>query len=395
MRKIPGRIGAVAALLLVAIAALSQQDDYFPDKSGEWQNKLYTNDIFQYFGKDLGITLQSAQQFRGKIKPILDAVRATPVFNPPLGFQAVASTQWRSSKLPAGTPIRADFTVTLYYFINVDGKPSWGGEANTSFCMKFNPENPLNGYEFLKTPRGFVIYGEPRETSRVGGVPVYDDGLVIIHKPDRKPWIPATREQYLTGWLQQRAAEIAKIEADSAAYDQSAPYKAFLADRQKRQKAMEETYRRIKQSNPEKADELRAQWLKTEEGIEAGLKKNPVPAAAGTDRAVAMLRAKETEARQLLESMTPSQKRVPAWYRAEGDKTGHGLVDPGTSGAGPLVIPNPEMYDRSLPESDIQMIAVVLEDFRGKSDRHIGRNRLLKFRDTADWARISALIGAR
>lgn len=383
-------------MILLAAATVDSQDNlYYPDTPGEWQNKIYTEDIFQYFGKNLGFSLERAKQFRANVRPIIETIRRTPVFNPPLGFQAVAATQWRSYGLPAGAPMSADFSVTFYYFIKEYGKLSWGGEANTSFRMKFNPTYTLTGYEFLKTPDGFVIYDEPHETSRVDNAPVYDDGLIILHKPNRKPWIPATREQYLTAWLKVRAADIAKIEADSAAYDASGPYKAFLADKPKRQKAMEETYRRMKQSNPQKAEEMRAQWQKTEQAMEVGLKRNQVPATAGNDRGVELLRAKETEARQLLESMTASQKAAPAWYKAEKDKIGAGLVDPGTPEARAMVVPNPEMYDRSLPQSDIQLITVVFEGFRGKSERHIGRLRLMQFRDTADWARISKLIVAR
>jgi hypothetical protein len=395
MQKMLSIIVVMAVLLLASKKAGSQENPYFPDKPGEWQNKLYTEDIFQFFSKDLGFSLERAKLFRANVKPIIDTIRRTPVFNPPLGFQAVATTQWRSYVLPAGAPIRAEFSVIFYYFINEGGKPAWGGEANSSFCMKFNPENPLNGYEFLKAPDGFVIYEDPRETSRADGAPVYDENLIILHKSDRKPWIPATREQYLTAWLKLRAYEIAKIEADMAAYDASGPYKAFLADKPKRQKAMEETYRKMKQSNPQKAEELRAQWQKTEEGMEAGLKRNQAPATAGSNKGVEALRAKETEARRLLESMTPSQKAAPAWFKAEEDKIGVGLADPGTPGARALVVPNPEMYNRSLPQSDIQLITVVLEGFRGHSDRHIGRIRLLQFRDAAEWARISKLIAAK
>jgi hypothetical protein len=395
MRKKLSMIGSMAVILLASTIVDSQESPYFPDMPGEWQNKIYTEDIFQYFSRNLGFSLEHVNQFRANVRLIIDAIRRTPVFNPPLGFQAVATTQWRSHGLPASAPMSAEFQVVFYYFINEGGKPAWGGEANSSFCMKFNPANPLNGYEFLKTPDGFVIYEEPRETSRYDGATVYDEGLIMLHKPNRRPWIPATGEQYLTAWLKLRAADIAKIEADTAAYDASGPYKAFLADKPNRQKAMEETYRKMKQSNPQKAEEMRAQWQKTEEGMEAGLKRNQVPAAAGNNRGVDALRAKETETRHLLESMTPSQKSSPAWYKADGDKIGAGLADPSVPGARAMVIPNPDIYDRSLPQSDIQVITVVFEGFRGHSDRHIGRIRLLQFRDTADWARISKLIAAR
>jgi hypothetical protein len=397
MRQMRSILGAGLVILLAAIiggAAGDSTDYYFPDKQGAWQDRIYTEDIFQYYGKELGITLQGAKLFRNKVQSVIDVIRVNPVFNPPMGFQAVSNSQWRCEKLKASAPRSAEFAVIFYYFVNTNGQPEWGGEANTSFKMSFNLANPLSGYEFLRAPNGFVIYGGPRETSRVGNTPVYDEDLIVLHKPDRSPWIPATCEQYLTAWLQTRAAEIAETVSAIAAYDTADPYKKFLADKPKRQKAMEETYRQLSRSNPQKAEELRAQWQKMEEGMEAGLKNNRIqPMPAENEKALELLRSKVAETRQLLDSMTPSRKASPAWFKPEDQRLGPGLVDPGTPESNVLMVLNPEMYDRSRPSSDIQLIAVKFEDFRGLSEEHIGRRRLMQFRDAADWSRIAEIIG--
>jgi hypothetical protein len=299
-------------------------------------------------------------------------------------------TNWTS-----GAPLSADFQVIFYYFINVDGKASWGGEANTSFTMHFNPKDLLSKYVFLTTADDFVIYKEPHETSRVGDVPIYDEDLIVLSRTGRKPWIPATREQYLRAWLKTREAVIAEAESHIAAYDASAPYKAWLAEKPQRQKAIEEAYQGLKRSNPQKAEEIRAQMQKMEAEMEAGLKKNQIPAPEGQDVGLEMLRRTAADARHLLESMTPAEKATAAWFMRDDSGLEAGLVAPDTPDARALMVLNPKMYDRSLPKTDIQLITVDFEDFHALSDAHVGRSRLMQFRDTADWARIAKIIGTK
>jgi hypothetical protein len=385
--------------VLLAITACCAADDslegyFFPDKVGAWEYRRMTYDLFQYRGNDLGFERGHDKPFSDKVQGIFDIVRANPVFNPPLGFQARATTTWASIiGLPANTPLNANFQVTFYYFINEAGKASWGGEANTSFNMHFNPKNPLYKYVFLTTPDNFVIYKEPHETSRAGDVPIYDEDMIVLS--GRKPWIPATCEQYLTAWLKTRAAVIAETESRIAAYDASAPYKAWLAEKPKRLKSIEDVYQSLKRSNPQKAEEMRAQMQKMEVEMEAGLKKNQVPASEGNNAGLDMLRRTEANVRHLLESMTSGQKATAAWYKRDESGLEAGLVAPGTTDARALIVLNPQMYDRTLPQAEIQLIMVEFEDFRGLSEAHVGRRRLLQFRDTADWARIAKIIGIR
>jgi hypothetical protein len=368
------------------------QSHFYPNRVGSFQDKDLTFDILTYFGRDLNVPLDEVRRFRPKVQAIYDIVRKHAVFNPPTGFEARAGRQWRGWERPAGAPLQGDVSVVFYYFINVDGKPSWGGEANTSVSLRINPSEPMPWNPFIIDPDGTKVWNERPVTSRVKGVPVYDEDTIFLCEVGPAPWIPATREQYLTTWLHVRAAEIQKMEADIARLADADPYAKWLAERPTRLQNQEEVYQRIKKTNLDQAEALRAQMQKMEAEMEARLKKMDVKPTADTAKSLQMLRDGEAAARRRLEALTPEQRKMPAFYQRDEWALGDGLVRARTSESHALVVVNPALYDRTRPASDIHLIVVQFVDFRGLPADHIGRVRLLTLRDTMDWPAVSAVM---
>jgi hypothetical protein len=189
-----------------------------------------------------------------------------------------------------------------------------------------------------------------------------------------------------------RAAEIQKMEADVATLAAADPYATWLAERPMRLKNQEEAYQRIKKTDPDQAEALRAQMQKMETEIEARLKKTDVKPTADTAKSLQMLRDGEAAARRKLEALTLEQRKMPAFYERDEWALGDGLVLARTPESHALVVVNPALYDRARPASDIQVIVVRFVDFGGLPVDHIGRVRLLTLRDTMDWPAVAAVM---
>jgi hypothetical protein len=385
----------VGAALVVALHGQQEKapasvNGFFPNHPGTFENRPLTYDIFTHVGPDPKVRPEDLRRFRARAKAAYDLIRAHPVFHPPLGFQARAGRHWRGWDEPPG-PMQGDLDVIFYYFVESDGKPVWGGEANVSFMIHLNPPHVWNEQPLVTTKDGTPIFVEPAETSRAAGMAVYEQKVMLLRDSREPVFLPATREQYLTAWLAHRAEEIRAIDARRAsAVD---PYEKWVAERPKRLKDQAATYERIKKTNPAQAETIRAQMEAIEAGTDAALKQQSAAVAAvRTSDGTALLREGEEHGRRKLAALTPEEREKPAHFRRPEFPFDDSLALTSGADTRPMVILDPHLYDPQRPRSDIQVITVVFEDVIGLSDGHIGRQRVFSFRDTFDWQTLIAAI---
>jgi hypothetical protein len=365
-----------------------EESKSFPDKVGEWKYLSNRNT-----GNLFGLSSDQSRGFMAKVDAIASTWHETQVFNPPLGFEARARGEIRCDDGSCrGKPVQARLSAIFYYFVEgPDGRPSWGGEVNTSAELCINqPRHALSSkyslwYEGLWLPDGREIAREPRATRQVAGFPLYDDELLLFSREGLPCWVPVSRAQFLEALIALREGEYAKQIAEIKAI--ADPYQTWVAERPARLARCEEACRQLQKSDPAKADELRAQFRKMEAAMEAGLKAAP---AAIKPEALEPLRERNQRLRAERAALTPAELEQPAWYLPP-DAYSSGLVPANTLNAQRLVTLNPSLFASTRPATDIQFISVrfLLE---GLSPRNIGHQRLQAFLATADWQRVAAFI---
>ncbi len=398
---------AASAILLV-LASLVQQQGYFPEKPGEWQQKVDTR-----VDQGYAIPAPQALEVGRRMGKLLDVLHGAAVFQPPLGFQPRARARsWLATECSRGSvscrqrAVQVQAGVTLYYFVaDAQGQPTFGGEANTSAGIWVNQpeatfvsagEYDVLGAPYLLLPDGRHVNFQPTKTQDLSGFPLYDDQLLVITRGTRPVWVPVTRAQYLEALIAFEQRELARDEERLGKV--SDPYQKFVDEREARRVAREKTYQALKASSPARAEEFLRTSLDMDAKMDAGLK-----AAAPS---VAMRGDPRTLARDIIQGLRGRLAQMPAaergqqaWLARRSPQEGEyfrPLVPPGTADARPLVAFNPDFFDRTLPRTAWQLLTVhFLSDAQYRSTTFIGGMRLRQFAETADWRAVAGLLAAR
>ena len=96
--------------------------------------------------------------------------------------------------------------------------------------------------------------------------------------------------------------------------------------------------------------------------------------------------------------MSPEQRRRPAWYRKHPEgvvRLDYGdIVDEGTSGARPLVIPNPSFLNPALPKTAMQLVRTDADDDRStsKSAPESIKGVFHAVVEQTDWRAVAAML---
>jgi hypothetical protein len=230
---------------------------------------------------------------------------------------------------------------------------------------------------------------------------VHDVAAVIYFaKRDRPLWIPVTREQFLQDMMHDREGEVARQAEGSkklAPCDQA--YKDWMARADERRKSTEESYQRLKKTNPAEAERFRADMEKMEADMPAGLKKNQ--ALCEADRKWRAEHTADPELERLraeLAGMTPTERASQAWTKKAFDYPSP-FVPANTKDARAVVRFNPDYFDLSRPRADIQLITVFLESVPENLREppltdwdSLGLVRLWEFLNQVDWQQLAAMI---
>lgn len=402
---------ALASALLVLVfgfpRALAAADDpdvpdpdgLFPDKPGEWKYDANTARV-----SEIGLGSTAARELAAKMEGVMAVLAESPVFHPPLGFQARARTQYNgrvcanggSSGMCSDGPADAYNDITFYYFLDTGGgKASWGGEANSSVRLAINDVAAAlgtltTGDAFLPDGRPIVLC--PKEVGRLNGFPllesVHGGWALTLTRPGVPVWVPVSRQQYLEALIRSREKSLPAIQADSERA--SDPYAAWLAERPKREKEIRDSYEAIRRTDPAQAE----QFLQMSQKIEAetGAQLQRMGAAPADPSGTKPLQTSLESLREQLEGLSAEERALPAFYiRPDESRDGafaSGLVSEGTPGSIQLVAVNPQLVDRRRPPQEIQLITVtpLLDGSR------VSNQRVIEFIHSVDWSRVASFL---
>jgi hypothetical protein len=378
-------------------------DGLFPNKPGEW---AYAPNTAKVSAVRLGAT--AARDLAAKMEGIMTELAASPVFHPPLGFQAKARTQYNgrvcadpggSSGMCAEGPADASNDITFYYFLDEgDGKASWGGEANSSVRVSINglagalggPGAPADGSALLPDGRQIVLC--PKKVGDLDGVPllesVHGSWSMTIARPGLPLWLPVSRQEYLAALIRALEKSLPAIKADMT--NTQDPYAAWLAERPQREKGIRDSYEAMKKTDAAQAE----QFLEMSERMDAATGEQ-LKAMRTTSVDTGGLRPMEAAIETFKEEiarMSEEDRELPAYYvhpdESRDGPFGSGLVPEGTPDAIQLVAVNPELVDRSRPPEEIQLITVS-PIFDGS---RVSNARLDEFLRTVQWSRVASFV---
>jgi len=285
--------------------------------------------------------------------------------------------------------------------------PAWDG----FYLLANDISTVYDGLERWTLDERGLTYFEPREIRKVAGFPQYSPGVVVLKRNPRPIWVPVSREWALQRQLAQRRKNLDSI-AESAkaagAYNPTAILEKWLGERPERQREMEKSYAEMKQSNPEYAEKIRANFFETEKRVEKTMRETAERQKAAPPRYDARFAAERSREEKCIRDikaelarLSPAELAAPAYVRtrtfdskrSSPEPSCSCIVDPDYPEAIRLVTENPDYYDKDLPPSAIQLILVDFRLFEGhdKSARH----RPLyyeRIRDGLDYSALAAML---
>jgi len=345
-------------------------------------------------------------QWEAQLKAIAALVRACPVFEGMRGYypELIGCVQ-APGGVSAG-PYDGDVALLIWPPETVERtakgelqvKPSWRfnhpGDNGGSLWIRVNATGDLRDWVVGEDKEG-SFYELPETRREIAGFPVVG-GFLFVTGPNRPPlFAPMTRER-AQRWIidnlkRQADADVSMLASAQRQYDEF----ISLEGKARRAKAIEEAA--ASQKRPENQELERHQALARDQRREQDLK-----AAATTKPGSPEARTRERMAQleSRLAAMSPEERLQPAWYKrhAEGvRRLDYGdIVDAGTAGARPLVVPNPDFFDKSLPKTAMQLVSVPAaghyDSLRAKGAADVGIRVPLAVIGQMDWRAVAAML---
>lgn len=348
----------LATLLLIAAPATGQvrpkdgELSCFPHRTGAWKPVGESADALSY-----GITAAQARMVLAKVHAFTAIVKAAPVFNPPLGFNAevwedvCCAGECQRARTCKTQPVPGRLWLRMHYFVaGTNGKSYTDNELYADMQVWFNSQYMmLNGDPLLRFPDGREAARMPEPWREINGVTFYINNdnrgnrFAFLTKGREPLWIPVSREQFLTELIREREADLAKD---------------------------------FKGSND-----------LVEKGRALTRKMLIDPLKAEIDR------------------MSPSERASQAWYG--GGMPSQPLVPANSKRGRPVVVFNPKYFDASRPRTDLQLAVISIDvpwehepedlasavsrgDIEHASD--VGEARMWELVNQLDWQQLKGLI---
>ncbi len=340
-----------------------------------------------------------------------------PALRPPVGFDFRTGTHAYAPPRPHA-PLAYTMIGLLYFYTYMPGPRGELGSirpeplAMYGFFVRGNDISSVFGAERWQTDEQGLTYWEPREIRKVAGFPQYSTGAVVLKRNPLPIWVPVSREWALRRELAEARKNLdgfAASEAAARAFDPAAALEKWLRERPERQGEMEESYAEMRQSNPEFAEKIRANFFDLEKRVEQTMRdvaerqktahppKDPRVEAyrRGVEKCVGYLEGE-------LARLSPADRAAPAYVSLKGFTLKRPGYDPGCSrvvdsdfpDATRIVKENPDYYDPALPPSAVQLILVDFSYFEGSVRiappwRQAAYERI---RDGLDYSALAAML---
>jgi len=239
------------------------------------------------------------------------------------------------------------------------------------------------------------FYELPETSREIGGFPVIG-GFLFISLPNKPPLFTPIPQERAQRWIIDNMKRQADADASILASARRL-YEDFVspAGQARRAKTIEEAA--ASQKKPENQELERRQATAIDQRRERDLKAAATPKpdspAARTIERLAQLESR-------LASMSPDERRQPAWYKPHPEgvrRLDYGdIVEAGSPGARPLVVPNPAFFDKSLPTTAMQLVSIpgagyVESEFR-KGDTVPTVRVPMAVLEQMDWRAVAAMM---
>lgn len=320
------------------------------------------------------------------LKALTALFMATPTGSSGEGFWVNASMSPFGSNetdAPPGVALNKlphRYKLGLYPFYHEDDRLPNGqwrlsvaGETKAAFYEFNTLPGRLSSYLIASEPRDAHLppleyFPQPSQIATFHGLPVYETGFLVVSRPGRPLWIPASLERTLRAAMPKLEGDLRSAERRLAAKKKE--YEQTQAPEFETQawEHFEKNSGNFRTTNPAKFESRRAATVRSiaDARQRAAAAANPGRNADGAwywnpkdalERAVA-----------LLNSLTPETAHQPAcWVRAplhfgqsspgryqlEGD-----IVPLGTPGCKPIVVSNLNYFDFNLPRSTPQLLTI-------------------------------------
>ena len=357
------------------------------------------------------------QIVEAKLQQFVAIVLRDPALRPPVGFDFRTGTHAYAPPRPHA-PLAYTMIGLLYFYTYMPGPRGQLGSIRPEpismygfFVHANHISSVFDGRERWQTDERKLTYWEPREIRKVAGFPQYSSGAIVLKRNPRPIWVPVSREWALQRELAQARKNldaVAESAAAARAFDPTAALEKWLRERPEREREMEKSYVEMKQSNPEVAEKIRANFFDLEKRVEQTMRevaerqKTAPPyniarieaQRRGVDKCIGYLEGE-------LARLSPADRAAPAYvshktYDLKRPSPPPGcsqVVDADFPDATRIVTENPDYYDPALPPSAIQLILVDFSYFEGTVGvgpwRYAAYERI---RDGLDYSALAAMF---
>ncbi|QOY90322.1 hypothetical protein [Paludibaculum fermentans] len=361
-------VGLWLAIVGVPAGLAGSDIRYLPDKPGFWQPLRYLGE------HGAGATAAEAQQITANLKAIQAVLMATPIGTNPVGFYYLPAPMWTSTR--GNRPILQGLGIYPLTFVEFLRNGVWtldmhGETASMEYSLNLLSDiERVSSKVFDETgPDGVQhpIYTAPPKAGSLGGFPIYGDTLFIA-RPGREFFVPISVQRALKAAMvvyatNRDAAERELVERKK----RNLEFKSGEADdyEQKELAKFEKQWGYLRSSDVKDYEEHKRQWmapvLRQRQEHEAAAAPpvrgnrdsewyfNAIDGYANAQKRLASLSAEEASAPACYQ---PLDLRLPYAMRGEVHRS---TGDPACL---PLVVTNPNYYDRTLPRTAPQLMTV-------------------------------------
>lgn len=255
-------------------------------------------------------------------------------------------------------PVASELVTNFHHWMERDGKLIRGPSDDHGVIVYINdPEPPMlrstfsASVETFRDVAGPTVLTQPNRLGEIQGLTIWGlkrgwPDYLVLARSTKPLFLPLTQEVYLQMLI--RVWE--KADADLAQGSQSPAgeaYRNWLAERKQRQKAYQDISQQMKETNPQKAEQYLREMEKTEREVgerpRKDAEKNP-PKVSPPLQILSRLKAMQA-------TTPPAKRQAQARYTTD-------LTSPDDPKGWPLVTVNPEIINRALPRTAVQLIEV-------------------------------------
>ncbi len=346
-----------------------------------------------------GATAAEAKALLGKMDALRTLIMASPAVARPLGFNARLSGYLTDFLVPERPDLKGrDFPLSAGLWFgafplgfNDDGSVDWGETTQIPFDVNLLPRWQTAKARDWQDVTTDVVLHPARYVQGFAGLPRFGS-LLIVKKNPKLLWTPVDLRETLRLVVAQRKKDVGEF--DNALARVNKEHEAWAAQRAERQQIQKSIAPSQKDSQA-----YLAQTAEQEHLEETIFRKQLAEMTPTANQFWAAALARLREAEHDLGSLTPAEGAEPACLldRAEPTTLLSRFVPATTPNCRPVIRPNWDYFDRSLPRTAIQLITIGLRECTNDPKVASGSNPAgcptnLALLRSLDWEQMKALM---